>query len=204
MTYLRDPQAIYDASFSIICEEADLERWDDRERAVAVRVIHACGMVDVLDDLVMSNDAVEAGQQALRNGAPILCDAMMVAHGIIRSRLPSANEVLCLLNNPRVPELAREKATTRSAAQVELWAERMDGAVVAIGNAPTALFKLLELLDDGAARPALIIGIPVGFVGAVESKEALLASTIPHITVRGRRGGSAMAAAAVNALSADQ
>lgn len=204
MTYLRDPQAIYDASFSIICEEADLERWDDRERAVAVRVIHACGMVDVLDDLVMSNDAVEAGQQALRNGAPILCDAMMVAHGIIRSRLPSANEVLCLLNNPRVPELAREKATTRSAAQVELWAERMDGAVVAIGNAPTALFKLLELLDDGAARPALIIGIPVGFVGAVESKEALLASTIPHITVRGRRGGSAMAAAAINALSADQ
>ena len=201
MTYFRDPQAIYDASFAAIQQEANLQSWTGLERAVAVRVIHACGMVDILDDLVVSDGAAQAGQQALGAGAPILCDTMMVAHGIIDVRLPRGNEVVCLLNDPRVPDLAKKRATTRSAAQVDLWIERMEGAVVAIGNAPTALFRLLELLADGAPRPALIVGIPVGFVGALESKELLITADVPHIAVRGRRGGSAMAAAAINALA---
>ena len=201
MTYLRDPQAIYDASFATIRREANLERWSEPERVVAERIVHACGMVDILDDLVVSTGAVEAGQRAFKSGAPILCDATMVSQGIIGARLPNANDVICLLNDPSVPDRARDQGTTRSAAQVDLWVDKLEGAVVAIGNAPTALFRLLEILSEGAQRPAVVIGMPVGFVGAIESKEQLLSAPIPSITVRGRRGGSAMAAAAVNALS---
>ncbi|MDI6836570.1 MAG: precorrin-8X methylmutase, partial [Rhizobiaceae bacterium] len=171
--------------------------------ALAVRLIHACGMVDLAGDIAFSEGAFEAGAAALAGGAPILCDAEMVRHGIIRRLLPAENEVICLLTDERVRPKATEIGNTRSAAQVDLWDERLDGAVVAIGNAPTALFRLLERLDAGAPKPAVILGLPVGFVGAAESKEALIADPrgVPFIAVRGRRGGSAMASAAVNALA---
>lgn len=204
--YETDGDAIYRQSFAIIRREARLERFARDAETVAVRIIHASGMVDVADDIVFSGDLVGAGRAALRAGAPILCDALMVANGVTRKRLPADNEVICTLGDPRVPALAAEMRTTRSAAALELWRERLDGAVVAIGNAPTALFRLLEILAEPAApKPAAIVGIPVGFVGAAESKEALLeAAPVPCVVVRGRRGGSAMTAAAINALASER
>ncbi len=168
-------------------------------------MIHAAGMVDLADDIDMSDGFADGAVAALRSGAPILCDAQMVAHGVTRSRLPAANQVICTLGDASVPELAREQETTRSAAALELWRPHLQGAVVAIGNAPTALFRLLELIEQGAGTPAAVIGVPVGFVGAAESKEALAAAgTVPYLIVRGRKGGSAMAAAAVNALASER
>jgi len=201
--YLRDGAAIYARSFAIIRAEADLSRFTAAEADVAVRMIHACGQVEAARHFRFGHGVVAAAQSALMRGAPVLCDAAMVAQGIIRARLPAQNEVLCTLHDPRVPALAARLGTTRSAAALDLWGDRLAGAVVAIGNAPTALFRLIELLDSGAPRPAAILGIPVGFVGAAESKEALAvdARNIPYLTVRGRIGGSAMTAAAVNALA---
>jgi precorrin-8X/cobalt-precorrin-8 methylmutase len=201
--YLRDGAAIYARSFAIIREEADLSRFSDAEAQVVVRMIHACGLVEAARHIVFGNGLVEAAPAALAAGAPILCDAEMVAHGITRARLPAKNEVICSLNDPRVPALAAKLGTTRSAAALDLWGDKLGGAVVAIGNAPTALFRLLELIASGAARPAAILGVPVGFVGAAESKEALAADPhrIPFVIVRGRMGGSAMTGAAVNALA---
>lgn len=201
--YLRDGTAIYERSFAIIRAEADLSRFSAEEAEIAVRMIHACGQVEVAKLIELAPGLVGAARAALRRGAPILCDAEMVAHGITRARLPAANEVICTLRDPRVPELAAKLGTTRSAAALELWRDRLDGALVAIGNAPTALFRLLEMLEAGTARPAAILGIPVGFVGAAESKEALAANPqgVPYLIVRGRMGGSAMTAAAVNALA---
>jgi len=201
--YLRDGAAIYDRSFAIIRAEADLSGFSAAEAEVAVRMIHACGQVEAAKHFVFGHDLVDAARAALGRGAPLLCDAEMVAHGITRTRLPARNEVVCALRDPAVPALAEKLGTTRSAAALELWGDRMAGAVVAIGNAPTALFRLLELLDAGAPRPAAILGIPVGFVGAAESKEALAADhrRTPFLIVRGRMGGSAMTAAAVNALA---
>lgn len=201
--YLRDGAAIYERSFAIIREEADLSRFSAEEAEIAVRMIHACGQVSVAESIRFAPGVVEAAREALMRGAPILCDAEMVAHGITRARLPAKNEVICTLRDPRVPELAATLGTTRSAAALELWREKLEGAVVAIGNAPTALFRLLEMLDEGAPKPAAILGIPVGFVGAAESKEALAANPrgVPYLIVRGRMGGSAIAAAAVNALA---
>lgn len=203
--YLRDGAAIYRESFATIRAEADLARIPRDLEKLAVRVIHACGMVDITADLAFSSGAGTAGRAALAAGAPILCDAKMVAHGITRARLPAANEVICTLDDPRVPELARELGNTRSAAALELWRPHLAGSVVAIGNAPTALFHLLDLLAAGAPRPALIVGMPVGFVGAAESKALLAegAHGVPFVVVHGRRGGSAMAAAAVNALASE-
>lgn len=203
-TYLRDGPEIYQNSFSIIRAEADLARFDGHAEKVAVRIVHASGMVEIASDIVMSADFADAARAALLGGAPIFCDANMVAYGITRSRLPADNEVFCTLADPAVPELARTLSTTRSAAALELWRPRLEGAVVAIGNAPTALFRLLDMLDAGGPRPAAIIGIPVGFVGAAESKEALRVSGhCPYLIVAGRKGGSAMAAAAVNALASE-
>lgn len=201
--YIRDPAEIYRQSFATIRKEADLSRFSNGMEALAIRLIHACGMIDVADDIAFSDGAFEAGAAALLRGAPVLCDAEMVRHGIIRRLLPADNPVLCLLNDERVRPRALEIGNTRSAAQVDLWDDHLGGAVVAIGNAPTALFRLLERVDAGAPRPALILGFPVGFVGAAESKEALIADSrgIPYIAVRGRRGGSAMASAAVNAIA---
>jgi precorrin-8X/cobalt-precorrin-8 methylmutase len=201
--YLRDGAAIYERSFAIIRAEADLSRFDAEEAEVAVRMIHACGHVEAAKDIVFGPGLVPAGRSALAQGAPILCDAEMVAHGITRARLPARNEVLCTLRDERVAALATKLGTTRSAAAMELWGEKLAGAVVAIGNAPTALFRLLELLDSGAPKPAAILGIPVGFVGAAESKAALAADPrgVPFLIVCGRMGGSAMTAAAVNALA---
>ncbi len=203
LDYIRDPAEIYRRSFETIRREADLSRFSNGMEALAVRLIHACGMVDLAGDIAFSNGAFEAGAAALAGGAPILCDAEMVRHGIIRRLLPAGNEVICLLADERVRPKAAEIGNTRSAAQVDLWDERLGGAVVAIGNAPTALFRLLERLDAGAPKPAVVLGLPVGFVGAAESKEALIADPrgVPFIAVRGRRGGSAMASAAVNALA---
>jgi precorrin-8X/cobalt-precorrin-8 methylmutase len=198
--YIRDPQAIYDRSFAIIRAEADLARFKGAEEDVAVRVIHACGMPEIAADLAFSPGAAEAGRDALLAGKPVLVDVEMVSHGIIR-RFLKGGAVHCLLNDPRTGLLAKELGTTRSAAAVTLWREHLEGAVVAIGNAPTALYQLMELIKDGGPRPAAILGFPVGFVGAAESKEALVAAGLPFIALRGRRGGSAMAAAAVNALS---
>ncbi len=201
--YLRDPQAIYDTSFATIRAEANLSRFSKGMEDMAIRLIHACGMVDIADDLVFSEGAFAAGARALAGGAPVLVDAEMVRHGIIRHLLPADNDVICLLNDPRVRPLSVELGLTRSAAQVDLWEDRAGGSIVAIGNAPTALFRLLELLERGLPGPALILGFPVGFVGAAESKQALamLEHGVPFIAVRGRRGGSAMASAAVNALA---
>jgi precorrin-8X/cobalt-precorrin-8 methylmutase len=202
-TYLRDGNAIYERSFAIIRAEADLARFSADEAEVAVRMIHACGVVELATQIVLARNLVDTARRALAGGAPILCDSEMVARGITRARLPARNDVVCTLNDPRVPELAGKLATTRSAAALDLWMERLAGAVVAIGNAPTALFRLLDLLDTGAPKPAAIIGIPVGFVGAAESKDALADNPrgVPFLTVRGRMGGSAMTAAAVNALA---
>jgi precorrin-8X/cobalt-precorrin-8 methylmutase len=201
--YVRDGDAIYERSFAIIRAEADLSGFSAEEADVAVRMIHACGLVEAARHIVFGNGLVAAARTALARGAPILCDAEMVAHGITRARLPARNEVICRLRDPRVPALAEEHGTTRSAAALELWGDRLAGAVVVIGNAPTALFHLLELIDAGTPRPAAILGLPVGFVGAAESKAALEADrhAIAFLTVRGRIGGSAMAAAAVNALA---
>jgi precorrin-8X/cobalt-precorrin-8 methylmutase len=202
-TYLRDGAAIYQRSFAIIRAEADLTRFSAEEADVAVRMIHACGQVEAAQHIVFGEGLVASARAALAGGAPILCDAEMVAHGITRARLPARNEVVCTLRDARVPALADKLGTTRSAAALDFWLERLAGAVVAIGNAPTALFRLLELLDGGAPKPAAILGIPVGFVGAAESKEALAANSrgAPWLIVRGRMGGSAMTAAAVNALA---
>lgn len=201
--YLRDGHAIYERSFAIIRAEADLSRFSPEESEVAVRMIHACGMVELAAHVAFGAGLVAAARAALAGGAPVLCDSEMVAHGVTRARLPAANEVVCTLRDPRTPALAEKLGTTRSAAALELWRDRLDGAVVAIGNAPTALFRLLEILDDGAPRPAAILGIPVGFVGAAESKDALAANPrgVPFLIVRGRAGGSAVTAAAVNALA---
>lgn len=201
--YVRDGNAIYERSFAIIREEAELGRFSPEEADVAVRMIHACGLVEAAFAIDFAPDLVRAARAALRAGAPILCDAEMVAHGVTRARLPAGNEVICTLREPAVPGLAERLGTTRSAAALELWRDQMEGAVVAIGNAPTALFGLLEMLDAGAPRPAAILGIPVGFVGAAESKDALAAGDhgVPWLVVRGRLGGSAMTAAAVNALA---
>jgi precorrin-8X/cobalt-precorrin-8 methylmutase len=201
--YLRDPDAIYERSFAIVREEADLSRLPENLHAVAVRLIHACGMTDLPLDLAWGGDPVTAGQAALQAGAPILADVEMVRHGIIDRSLPARNAVICTLNDDDVAAAAKTRGETRSALAVERWREHLAGAVVCIGNAPTALFRLLELLDRDAPQPALILGFPVGFVGAAESKEALMASPfdIPYLTLRGRRGGSAIAAAALNALA---
>ncbi len=201
-SYIREGAEIYRRSFAIIRSEADLGRFDRDEEPVAVRIIHACGLVETAADLVFSPGAIATARQALTRGAAILCDAQMIASGITRARLPAANPILCTLADPRVPALAGQLGNTRSAAAMELWREHVEGAVVAIGNAPTSLFRLLELLDDGWPLPAAVIGMPVGFVGAVESKEALIADgRIPFLVVRGRRGGSAMTVAAINALA---
>ncbi|AWJ86553.1 precorrin-8X methylmutase (plasmid) [Azospirillum sp. TSH58] len=203
--YIRDGAAIYRQSFATIRAEADLSGIPDDLKPVAVRVIHACGMVDAARDLMFSPDVGTAARAALRGGAAILCDSEMVAHGITRARLPADNPVVCTLRDPAVPELARQVENTRSAAALELWAPRLAGSVVAIGNAPTALFKLLEMIRDGAPKPAAVLGFPVGFVGAAESKDALAEAPfgLPFLAIKGRRGGSAMAAAAVNALASD-
>jgi len=201
--YERDAAAIYRRSFAIIRGEADLWRFSPIEERVAVRVIHACGLVEAAADLVFAPGAAAAAREALRAGAPIFCDARMVAEGITRARLPAANAVICTLSDPSIAELAAKLGTTRTAAAVELWLPRLGGSLVAIGNAPTALFRLIEAIAAGVPPPAAIIGMPVGFVGAAEAKEALIESGLSSIVVRGRRGGSAMAAAAVNALASD-
>ena len=201
--YLRDGTLIYERSFAIIRAEADLSRFSEEEADVAVRMVHACGTVEAAGNIVFAPGVVTAARRALGAGAPILCDSQMVSHGITRARLPAQNAVICTLRDPAVPALAEKLGTTRSAAALELWADRLEGAVIAIGNAPTCLFRLLDMLDETAARPAAILGIPVGFVGAVESKEALIANPrgVPFIAVRGRIGGSAMTAAALNGLA---
>jgi precorrin-8X/cobalt-precorrin-8 methylmutase len=203
MSYVRDGAEIYRRSFAMIRAEADLERFDPVLERVAVRMIHACGMIDLAADVDASAAFATAGEQALRGGAPILCDTQMVASGVTRARLPSDNNVICSLSDPTVPQLAIEMQTTRTAAAVELWRERLAGAVVVIGSAPTALFHLLDLIAAGAPKPAAVIGVPVGFIGAAESKDALAEQTLglDYVVVRGRRGGSAIAAAAVNAMA---
>ncbi|MGI6850772.1 precorrin-8X methylmutase [Mesorhizobium sp. 1B3] len=201
--YIKDGTAIYERSFAIIRAEADLSRFSDAEADVAIRMIHACGQVEAASQFVFSPGFVTAAREALQAGAPIFCDAEMVAHGVTRARLPAGNEVICTLRDPRTAGLAARIGNTRSAAALELWGERLGGSLVAIGNAPTALFHLLDMLRAGAPRPAAIIGMPVGFVGAAESKEALAEDSqgVPYAIVRGRMGGSAMTAAAVNALA---
>jgi precorrin-8X/cobalt-precorrin-8 methylmutase len=201
--YLRDGAVIYQRSFAIIRAEADLSRLRAEQVPVAVRMIHACGSVELAARMVFADRVVAAARSALGAGAPILCDSEMVAHGVTRARLPADNPVICTLRDERVPTLAAQLRTTRSAAALELWVDRLAGAIVAIGNAPTALFRLLEMLDAGAPKPAAIIGIPVGFVGAAEAKQALADHPrgVPFITVHGRAGGSAIAAAAINALA---
>jgi precorrin-8X/cobalt-precorrin-8 methylmutase len=202
--YIRDGAAIYAQSFAMIRAEADLSGFPPAEARIVVRVIHASGMVEVARDLRFSSTFAEAARQALLDGRPILCDSRMVANGITRSRLPARNDVVCTLDAPEIPGRAARLGTTRSAAALDLWGERLRGALVAIGNAPTSLFRLLELLDAGAPRPSAVIGMPVGFVGAAEAKAALAADgRVPFAIVRGRKGGSAMAAAAVNALASE-
>ena len=203
LDYIRDAGEIYRQSFATIRAEADLTGLPADVARVAVRMIHACGQVDLVQDLAHSPTVVERARRALDAGAPVLCDAQMVASGVTRRRLPKDNDVVCTLNDPRTPGLAADLGTTRTAAALELWRDRLDGAVVAIGNAPTALFYLLEMVAAGAPRPAAVIGIPVGFIGAAESKDALAASDLDFLVVRGRRGGSAMTAAAVNAIASD-
>jgi precorrin-8X/cobalt-precorrin-8 methylmutase len=203
-TYIRDGAEIYRHSFAIIRAEADLKRFGKAEERIVVRIIHACGMVEVAKDIKMSPSFADNARWALIGGAPILCDSKMVANGITRARLPAGNEILCTLDDPKVPALARDMANTRSAAAMELWRDKLGGAVVAIGNAPTSLFHLLDMLDGGAPVPAAVIGLPVGFVGAAESKDALAADgRVPFLIVKGRKGGSAMAVATVNALASE-
>ena len=201
--YIRDGAAIYEKSFAIIRAEADLSRFSEEESDVAVRMIHAAGLVEAAQHFVFSPDFVGAARGALQAGAPIFCDAEMVARGVTAARLPAENDVLCMLRDPRTPGIAEEIGNTRSAAAIRLWLDRLAGSVVAIGNAPTALFYLLELLRDGAPKPAAILGMPVGFVGAAESKDALAENSygVPFAIVRGRLGGSAMTAAALNSLA---
>ncbi|RCL02652.1 MAG: precorrin-8X/cobalt-precorrin-8 methylmutase [Candidatus Tokpelaia sp. JSC188] len=204
--YIRNGQEIYNLSFAIIRRETDLSHIPDDLEKVVVRIIHACGMVDIAKNFAFSNNAGYIGKQALQAGAPLLCDSRMVAEGIIRKRLPAENQVLCTLNNPKVPELAKKLGCTRSAAALEYWHDFLPGSIAVIGNAPTALFRLLEIVKDDFFKPALILGFPVGFIGAAESKEALVQhhQNIPYITLHGRRGGSAIAAAAVNALASEK
>lgn len=202
--YIRDAAQIYARSFAIIRAEADLARFEGHGEKVAVRMIHACGMPEIARDIAMSETFVADARTALAQGAPVLCDSRMVANGITLGRLPARNAVICTLGEPEVPGLAASLDNTRSAAALELWRPHLAGALVAIGNAPTALFRLLEMLDEGAPRPAAIIGLPVGFVGAAESKAALAADgRVPHLILHGRKGGSAMAVAAVNALASE-
>jgi precorrin-8X/cobalt-precorrin-8 methylmutase len=203
LDYLKDGDGIYQRSFAIIRAEADLSDFSASEADVVIRMIHACGLVEACKHIVFGAGLVASVRKALQAGAPILCDAEMVAHGITRKRLPSNNPVVCTLHDPRTPAIAQRLGTTRSAAALDLWVDQLEGAVVAIGNAPTALFRLLELIDAGAPRPAAILGIPVGFVGAAESKDELMTNPrgIPFLVVRGRLGGSAMTAAAINALA---
>ncbi|ROO88769.1 precorrin-8X methylmutase [Actinocorallia herbida] len=204
MDYIRDGAEIYRRSFATIRAEADLAGLPDDVARVIVRMIHTCGMTDLVGDVAWSPGAVASGRAALLGGAPVLCDAKMVASGITRRRLPADNAIVCTLDDPSVPALAARLGNTRSAAALDLWGDRLEGAVVAIGNAPTALFRLLELIEAGAGRPALVIGVPVGFIGAAESKQALAASDLPYVVVHGRRGGSAMAVAAVNAIASEE
>jgi precorrin-8X/cobalt-precorrin-8 methylmutase len=201
--YIRDPREITRRSFEIVRAETDLSALPPEIGEVALRVVHACGMPEIVADLAFGGDLATAGRTALQGGAAVLADCEMVAEGVTRARLPAGNRVVCTLNDPRTPDLARSLGTTRSAAALDLWGDDLTGAVVAIGNAPTALYRLIELLREGASRPAVILAFPVGFVGATESKEALIAADVgvPYLTLRGRRGGSAMAAAAVNALA---
>ncbi|MDZ5449351.1 precorrin-8X methylmutase [Labrys sp. ZIDIC5] len=202
--YIRDGAEIYRRSFAMIRAESDLSRFSALEAPLVVRIIHACGMVEVAADVEMSDDLVASARAALRAGAPLLCDSKMVANGVTRARLPADNDVVCTLDDPRTPGLAREIGNTRTAAAMELWRDRLGGAVVAIGNAPTALYHLMDMIDRGAPRPAAILGIPVGFVGAAESKDELKAwGKVPWLIVRGRKGGSAMTAAAINALASE-
>jgi precorrin-8X/cobalt-precorrin-8 methylmutase len=205
-SYQKDGAEIYRQSFAMIRATADLSRFSPEESQVAVRMIHSCGMVDLVDDIDFSPRAVAAARDALKAGAPILCDVQMVASGVTRRRLPADNEVLCLLSDPRVADLAKAIGNTRTAASVELWRDRLNGAVVAIGNAPTALFHLLDLLRDCDIRPAVIVGIPVGFIGAAESKQALAGNDLglEYIVVHGRRGGSAITCGALNALASEE
>ncbi|WP_353931521.1 precorrin-8X methylmutase [Okeanomitos corallinicola TIOX110] len=204
--YIRDGNEIYRKSFSIIRSEANLENFPEDISQVAVRLVHACGMPDIVQELEYSNDVVESARKALEAGAPVLCDSYMVAQGVTRKRLPTNNAVICTLNDPEVPTIAKRLLNTRSASALELWRFHLEGAVVAIGNAPTALFRLLEMLDEGVPRPAAILGFPVGFVGAVESKVALAENSrgVPFLTLHGRRGGSAIASAAVNAIATEE
>ena len=202
--YIRDGAAIYARSFAIIRAEADLAGLTPEEERVVVRIIHACGMVEIAKDVVLSPTLARDAIAALKAGAPILCDSMMVADGVTRARLPANNDVICTLRDARVPKIAEEIGNTRTAAAMELWKPLLAGSVVVVGNAPTALFRLLEFLDAGAPKPAAVIGMPVGFVGAVESKQALADDgRVPFAIVKGRKGGSAMAAAAVNALASE-
>jgi precorrin-8X/cobalt-precorrin-8 methylmutase len=205
IAYLTDGAEIYRRSFATIRAEADLDGLEPVLARTVVRMIHACGMVDLVEDVEASDGFGAAATAALQAGAPILCDTMMVASGVTRARLPADNDVVCTLGEPGVPELARELQTTRSAAALELWRDRLEGAVAVVGNAPTALFRLLEMVDEGAGRPAAVIGVPVGFVGAAESKVELArhGGGLEYVVVHGRRGGSAIAAAAVNALATD-
>jgi precorrin-8X/cobalt-precorrin-8 methylmutase len=202
--YIRDGAEIYRRSFAAIRAEADLARFPADVARVVVRMIHACGMTDLPADIGYSDGVVRAARAALLRGAPVLCDAQMVASGITRQRLPAGNEIICTLSDPAVPSLAERLSTTRSAAALDLWGSRLAGAVVAIGNAPTALFRLLELVDAGAGRPAAVLGVTVGFVGAAESKLALAQSGLEYLVVHGRRGGSAMTVAAVNAVASEE
>lgn len=206
MAYLRDPELIYQQSFTAIRKEADLSHFPQDIANIVVRMIHSCGMTDIAQDIVYTISAASAGKAALMQGAPVLCDSRMVCEGVIRAKLPAENEVLCWNNCPESSVLAKKLETTRSAAAVDLWRPKLAGAVVAVGNAPTALFRLLEVLEEGVDPPAVIFGLPVGFVGAAESKELLVKQckeSVQFLTLNGRRGGSAMAAAAVNALTVD-
>ena len=206
MAYLRDPELIYQQSYSTIRKEADLSHFPQDIANIVVRMIHSCGMTDIAQDIVYTISAASAGKAALIQGAPVLCDSRMVCEGVIRAKLPAENEVLCWNNCPESAVLAKKLGTTRSAAAVELWRPKLAGAVVAVGNAPTALFRLLEVLEEGVDPPAVIFGLPVGFVGAAESKELLVKQckeSVQFLTLNGRRGGSAIAAAAVNALTVD-
>ena len=206
MAYLRDPELIYQQSFSTIRKEADLSHFPQDIANIVVRMIHSCGMIDIAQDIVYTISAASAGKAALNQGAPVLCDSRMVCEGVIRAKLPAENEVLCWNNCPESADLAKKLGTTRSAAAVDLWRPKLAGAVVAVGNAPTTLFRLLEVLEEGVEPPAVIFGLPVGFVGAAESKELLVKQckeSVQFLTLNGRRGGSAIAAAAVNALTVD-
>ncbi len=206
LDYIRDGAAIYEKSFAMIRSESDLSQVPDDLEKLVVRLIHSCGIPEIVSDIEASPYAGTIGRSALSKGAPILCDAHMVAHGVTRSRLSVNNDVICTLRDERTPELAKQLGNTRSAAAMELWLPHLEGAVVAIGNAPTSLFRLLEMLDAGAPKPALILGFPVGFVGAAESKIELAANSrgVAFITLHGRKGGSAIAAAAVNALAQEK